>query len=144
MAVLLDSSTLILFNIYLVMALQLAFNWNATNCNSNSAFFQLGFIVLMLARLIGHELYNNRKAGRVCHAFVMFLFSGLLLALGIVQAITVFSNPNDFNYDRATKQGSEVCFQNRIVFVSEIVIIGLTVLKDVYFILLTKDEIAEG
>lgn len=133
MTVELDSSTVILVNIYLIMALQLGFNWNATGCNTNSYFFQLGFIGLMVVRLIFHELNHNKFTGSGMNRLFSFLLSGTLLALGIYQAIKVFGNPNDFYYDPATKTGNEVCFQNRIVFVAEIIIVGLTLVKDIYF-----------
>lgn len=64
----------------------------------------------------------------------------LLLALAIYQAVTVIDNPNDFYYDPDTKAGNEVCFQNRIIFVAEIVIIGLTLFKDIYFLFCRKEE----
>ena len=140
MAAVLDASTIVLLNIYLIMALQLGFNWNNTACNTDSNLFQLGFIVLMSIRLFFHELYNNRKFGKGVSAFFNFLLSGLLLALGIYQAITVFKNPSDFYYDPTTKSGNEICFQNRIVFVGEIIIIGFTVVKDVYFVCCQTDN----
>lgn len=63
-----------------------------------------------------------------------FLLSGLLVALGVFFGLRVFNNPSDFYYDANTQTGNIVCFQNRIVFVAEMIIIILTVLKDVYFL----------
>lgn len=134
MAAILDSSTIVLANIYLIMGLQLALNWTHTDCNTKSYFFQLGFITFMTFRLFFHELHNNQLTSRTINAFFMFLLSGLLLALGVYQGYNVFSNSNQFYYNPTTKQGSEVCFQNRIVFVGEMVLIVLTVFKDIYFI----------
>ena len=139
----LDASTVVLSNIYLIMALQLGFNWNATSCGTKSYLFQLGFIALMIARLFFHELSHNKITGSGLNRVFMFALSGLLLALGIYQAVTVFGNPSDFYYDPATKTGNEVCFQNRIVFVGEIVIIGLTLIKDVYFLCISPEEPAD-
>lgn len=71
----------------------------------------------------------------------MFLSSGvLLLALGIYQSYTIATHSSDFFFDANTKTGSEVCFQNRIMFVGEIIVGFLTLLKDIYFIGLVKDE----
>ena len=141
MAAILDSSTVVLFNIYILMALQLAFNWNNTDCNISGYFFQLGFIALMTARLFFHELFHNRCCDLGCHAFFAFAIDICLIAGGAYYMYRVFGNPDYFYYDPVTKAGNEVCFQNRIVFVGEAVIIVLTFLKDIYFICCrTKEE----
>ena len=106
MTVELDSSTVVLANIYLIMALQLGFNWSATACGTSSYLFQLGFIALMAARLFFHELHHNKATGTVLNRIFMFTLSGLLLALGIYQAITVASNSSSFYYDPKTKSGN--------------------------------------
>ena len=54
MAVVLDASTLVLLNIYIIMGFQLGFNWNQTSCNQDAYFFQLGFIGFMAIRLFFH------------------------------------------------------------------------------------------
>lgn len=140
MAVELSSSTVVLANIYLIMILQLAFNWSNTACGTNSYLFQLGFIGLMAARLVFHELSHNKVTSLNINRVLMFTLTGLLLALGIYQAITIANNPNQFYYDPATQTGNSVCFQNRIVFVGEIVIIGLTLVKDIYFLCINPDK----
>jgi hypothetical protein len=141
MTVELDSSTVVLANIYLIMALQLGFNWSATACGTSSYLFQLGFIALMAVRLLFHELNHNKVTSNTLNKVFMFTMSGFLLALGIYQAITVANNASSFYYDPTTKTGNEVCFQNRIVFVGEIVIIGLTLAKDIYFLCISPESV---
>jgi len=133
MAVVLDASTLVLMNIYIIMGFQLGFNWNQTNCNQNGYYFQLGFIGLMALRLFFHELYHNFCFNKAPAVIFNFLLSGLLVALSVIFALRIANNPNDFHFDPATLAGSEICYQNRIVFVAEMIIVGLTVLKDIYF-----------
>ena len=140
MAAILDPSTVILFNIYLIIGLQLAFNWDETGCNTESYLFQLGFIVMMFLRLIFYEIYNNKVCGKCVHAVFMFLIDGLLIALGAYQAYTLASHSEDFYFDPKTEIGSLTCFQNRIVFVAEIAIIGLTFFKDIYFLCIRSGE----
>lgn len=134
MAAILDSSTVILFNVYLILGLQLAFNWNKTGCNTSSYLFQLGFIVLMFIRLFFYEFHNNRVCGRIVNGVFMFLLDILLVALAVYQIFTMANNTNEFYYNPDTKMGNEVCFQNRIVFSIEIAVIFLTLIKDIYFI----------
>ena len=136
----LDSSTIVLGNIYLIMALQLGLNWEETNCNTNSYLFQLGFIILYILRLFFHEWYNNRIIGRTAWIVLIGITIVLLLALGGYQGYTVFNNPDDFYYNADTKEGNETCFQNRIIFVGEIVIIVLTLFKDIYFMCCVKED----
>lgn len=134
MALILDASTVVLANIYAIMAFQLGFNWKNTGCNQDAYYFQLGFIVLMAIRLFFHELYHNRCTNKCVAAIFNFILSGLLLALGIFFMQRIANNPNDFYYNPDTHVGNEICFQNRIVFVAEFVLICLTVAKDVYFV----------
>ena len=134
MGLILDASTIVLLNIYIIMGLQLGFNWNNTGCNQDTYYFQLGFIVLMAIRLFFHELYHNRCTNKVVAAIFNFILSGLLIALAIFFGLRVFNNPNDFYYNPDTHVGNEVCFQNRIVFVAESAIIAFTGLKDIYFV----------
>lgn len=71
----------------------------------------------------------------------MFLSSGvLLLALCIYQSYTIATNSSNFYYDATAKIGNEVCFQNRIIFVGEIIIGFLTLFKDIYFIGVVKED----
>ena len=72
----------------------------------------------------------NKAAASV----INFILSGLLVALAVYFGLRISENPNDFYFNPDTFEGNEVCFQNRIVFVAEIIIIGLTVLKDFYFV----------
>ena len=140
MGLILDASTLVLFNIYIIMGFQLGFNWNNTACNQDAYYSQLGFIVLMAIRLLFHELYHNRCINKVVAAIFNFILSGLLIALGIFFGLRVFNNPSDFYYNPDTLFGNEVCFQNRIVFVGEFAIIAFTALKDIYFVFCGGDR----
>lgn len=137
----LDPLNIILFNIYLVMILQLALNWESSDCGTKSYLYQLGFIILMTLRLLFQELFNNAVMAKKLFVGSMFLTSGvLLLALGAYQSYVIATNSSNFYYDADTKSGNEACFQNRIVFVGEIIIGFLTLFKDIYFICIAKEE----
>lgn len=137
----LDPLTVLLANIYLVMIVQLILNWQAANCGTSSYLFQLAFILIMAGRLVLQEFYNNKIMPKKIFASLMFLSSGvLLLGLGIYQSYTISTHSSDFFYDANTKTGSEVCFQNRIIFVGEIIIGFLTLFKDIYFIGIVKED----
>ena len=136
----LEPSTIILANIYLIMSLQLGLNWNHTDCNTNSYLFQLGFIIIYVIRLFFQEWYNNQIIRRSIWIFLSVLSLILLVSLGGYQAYTVFENPDDFYYNADTNEGNQICFQNRIVFLGEVLIMFLTPFKDFYFICCAKDE----
>lgn len=48
----LEPLNVILANLYIVMLLQLVFNWSAADCNTYSNFYQLVFILTMFTRVI--------------------------------------------------------------------------------------------
>jgi hypothetical protein len=48
----LEPVNIVLANLYFIMTIQLALNWQTADCNTQSNFFQLVFIAVMLARII--------------------------------------------------------------------------------------------
>lgn len=94
----------------------------------------------MASRLFFHEAFCNQKCGKKLYFVFLFILDSLLIALGAWQMNNVFSHSDDFYYDPDTKEGSETCFQNRIVFVAEVAIIAFTFMKDIYFACCAKEE----
>lgn len=116
------------------MLIQVSSNWKAADCNTGSNLFQLAFIILMICRLAIQEASFNHFLTKNLYKILSFFTSCvLLLALGVYQIYNIASNSNEFFYDPKAKVGNEICYQNRIVFVGEIVIIFVTILKDLYF-----------
>lgn len=80
----LEAVNIVLLNIYFIMTLQLALNWQPANCNTGSNFFQLAFILIMLLRIAVQEAHNNQLVSSKVHKALMLVSSGALLnALGI-------------------------------------------------------------
>ena len=79
MAYSLQPTSIILANLYLIMGLQLALNWPAADCNTNSNFFQLAFIVIMAARIVIQEAYENRGITAKTHRWGTLASSGFFL-----------------------------------------------------------------
>jgi len=103
--------------------------------------FQLAFISIILVRIFTQEAHNNKIIERRTFKAVMLFTSGCLLtALGIYEAYTIAKNSFYFEYDAKTKTGNIVCFQNRIVYVAEIILCFLTVIKDIVFIIIGEGD----
>lgn len=123
------------------MIIQLALNWQAANCGTDSNFFQLAFIFIILVRIFTQEAHNNKIIERRTFKAVTLFTSGCLLtALGIYEAYTIAKNSFYFEYDAKTKTGNIVCFQNRIVYVAEIILCFLTIIKDIVFIIIGEGD----
>ncbi len=89
------------------MLVQLLSNWNVTDCNTHSNLFQLGFILLMICRLVIQELAFNQIITKQLYTILSFITSAvLLLPLAIYQSYTVANNSDAFYYDPATKEGN--------------------------------------
>lgn len=71
---------------------------------------------------------------------MLFTSGCLLTALGIYEAYTIAKNSFYFEYDAKTKTGNIVCFQNRIVYVAEIILCFLTIIKDIVFIIMREGD----
>lgn len=135
----LQPTSIILANLYLVMGLQLALNWPAADCNTNSSYFQLAFIAIMAARILIQEAYENRGITAKTHRWSMLVSSGFFLTgLAAYQSYMLWKHWGEFSYDASTKEGSVTCYQNRIIYVSEIAICVLTVCKDIVVVILGK------
>ena len=103
----LDPPSVILFNVYLVMFVQLVLNWDKTSCDTGSAFFQLGFILIVFTRLLIHEMHNNKMISQKIFTAMMFLMSGVLLVpLAIYQCVVLDNNSDKFYYDAKAKVGN--------------------------------------
>jgi uncharacterized membrane protein len=126
------------------MALQLSLNWQSASCNTHSNIFQLVFIAVLVARIIAQEAVINKALSSKAYRAIMLVTSGCFLTgIGVYEAIKLAWNSADFDYDPSTKIGNLVCYQNRIVYVAEIVACFLTVAKDIGTIVLGKDELVE-
>lgn len=137
----LQPANIVLANLYLVMVLQLALNWPAANCNTNSTYFQLAFIIIMAARIVLQEAYLNRGISAKTHRWTMLVSSGFFLTgLAAYQSYIMWKHWGEFNYDASTKEGSVTCYQNRIIYASEIVLCVLTVCKDIVVVILGKER----
>lgn len=75
----LEPTNIILANIYFIMILQIALNFQSANCNTNSNLFQVAFITIMLIRIILQELYLNRYITKKLYKPLMLFSSGFLL-----------------------------------------------------------------
>ena len=129
---------IILFNIYLIMTLQLLLNWSEASCNHHSNLFQLVFIITMITRLILQESFLNKIIKFKTYKSTTLISSGVVLTgFAIYQAIILGTNPSDYDYNPENK-ATLTCFQNRIIFVSEIVLCFLTVIKDILFVICGK------
>jgi hypothetical protein len=137
----LEPVNVILANIYLVMLVQLAFNWNNTDCSTNSNIFQIAFLLTLVLRLLLQEGYLNKIISHKTYTALMLIFSGLFLTgLCVYESIIISQNWQKFNYDAKSGIGNLTCYQNRIVFVAEIIIGFLAVAKDVALIILDNEK----
>jgi len=118
----LEPINIILTNIYFIMLVQIAFNWKEADCSTNSNIFQIAFLFTLIFR-------------------ILLISSGAFLTgLCVYQTYTLSQNWQEFNYDAKTTSGSLICYQNRIVFVTEIIIGFLSVAKDVALIILNNEK----
>lgn len=140
----LEPVNILLMNLYFIMTLQLALNWESANCNTHSNLFQLVFIIVLVARVIAQEAAINKVLSSKAYRNIMLVTSGCFLTgIGVYEAIKLAWNSGNFDYDPNTKVGNLVCYQNRIVFVAEIVACFLTVAKDIVTIVMGKEELVE-
>lgn len=135
----LEPINVILANIYIVMLVQLAFNWNNTDCSTNSNIFQIAFILTLVLRLLLQEWYLNKIISHKIYTGLMLISSGAFLTgLCVYESFIISQNWQQFSYDVKSNSGSLTCYQNRIVFVAEIIIGFLAVAKDVVLIILNN------
>lgn len=141
----LEPLTVVLANLYLVMLLQVGLNWAEVDCATHSNLYQLVFILTLVLRLFIQEAYNNRILAKRTHTILMLLSSGAVLTgLTAYQTYVLASNWSAFSYDPQTKVGNLACYQNRIVFVTELVVGLLTVCKDIGCVIWTKEDAEEA
>jgi hypothetical protein len=95
----------------------------------------------MLFRIGAQEAHINKGiANRTYKAFMLVSSGCLLNALAIYYAYTIALKSYEFDYDPQTKIGSIVCYQNRIVYVTEIILCFLTIIKDIFFVVVYNDK----
>lgn len=132
---------IVLVNIFFIMLVQLGLNWQASDCDTRSNLFQLAFILIYLIRMATQEAHNNKAIPPgVYKAITLFTSGCLLTALGVYESYVIAANSNSFEYDPKTKIGNLVCYQNRIVFVGEIIICFLTVIKDIVVVVMGNES----
>lgn len=125
----LEPQNILLLNFYVIPLLQILFNWSQSNCGTNSNIWQLFFILTLISRIFIDELYHNAHIAHKAYKFMMFTTSGvILLIMGIWEAYTISTHSEEFQV-----VGS-ACFQNKIVFIAEIIMCFLTLAKDVIFV----------
>jgi hypothetical protein len=134
----------VLANVYLIMLLQIGLNWSDADCSTHSNVYQLLFILTLVLRLFIQEAHNNRLIAKKTYTILILLSSGAILTgLTAYQTIILSQNWNAFSYDPQTKIGDLACYQNRIVFVTELVVGVLTVCKDIGYVTWGKEEAEE-
>lgn len=133
----LEPQNILLANLYLIMLLQILLNWSASYCETNSNIMQLVFVLTLIARLFIQEFYYNKIYGTKIYKVLMMVSSlVILLGMGIFWAYTISTNAASFdNYST-----NLACFQNRIMFVIEIIFGFLTLLKDCWLVLCLKES----
>ena len=118
---------ILLLNFYVIPLMQILFNWSEGSCGTNSNVWQLFFVLILISRIFIDELYNNSHIKQRLFQILMFLTSGVgLLTMGVYESWTIAAHPEEF--------ASKVCFQNRIVYVSECILCFLILIKDVIFV----------
>lgn len=96
------------------MLLQILFNWQASDCSTNSNAMQLVYVLTLISRLFIQELFFNKALSSIVYRILMMLTSvGVFLGMGIYWAYTIGSNSSAF----ANISGNLPCFQNSIMFV---------------------------
>lgn len=71
----------------------------------------------------------------------MLVSSGFFLTgLAAYQAYMMWRHWSDFYYNAENKEGSVTCYQNRIIYITEIVVCVLTVCKDIVVVILGKER----
>jgi len=89
----LEPINIIMANIYLIMLLQIAFNWDASNCSTNSNVFQIIFILTLVVRLIIQEAKCNKIISKkTAKALMLFSSGALLTGLGVYESYSLSKN----------------------------------------------------
>jgi hypothetical protein len=100
----LEPINIVLVNLYFIMVLQLALNWQDADCNTHSNFFQLVFIVTMVARILTQEAFLNKNISKKQFRAITLFTSGFFLTgIAVYEAITLSRHGNEFDYDPNSK-----------------------------------------
>lgn len=97
---------IILFNFYIILTIQLIFNWQLTSCNNHTNLWKFVFFMILHGRLIGDELSHNDKLSLRNFILLRIVSSLVLLGLSIAMISLLVSNSSDFE--------QKSCFLNRI------------------------------
>lgn len=71
----------------------------------------------------------------------MLVSSGFFLTgLAAYQSYMLWRHWSEFYYNAESKEGSVTCYQNRIIYITEIAVCVLTVCKDIVVVILGKER----
>lgn len=118
---------ILLFNFYLILTIQLLFNWQHTSCNNHTNLWKLVFLMVLYGRLMGDELSHNDKLSRRNCLLLRIVSSVVLLGLSIAMITLVIRNSSDFD--------KNPCFLNRIEYVVEVILSFIIIFKDLIYII---------
>ncbi len=120
----LKAQNILLFNFYSLITLHLLFNWNVSSCSNHTSLWKLVFFVIMYGRLIGDELFHNKKISERNLKQIKVVTSIVLVGLAIVMILLLSENGKDFDHGE--------CFLNRIEYAVEVALVGVIVVKDFF------------
>lgn len=124
---------IILFNFYLILTIQLIFNWQLTSCNNHTNLWKLVLLMVLYGRLMGDELTHNNKITRRNSLLLRVVSSLVLLSLSIAMISLLISNSSDFD--------KNPCFHNRIEYVVEVILSFVIIFKDIVYIISRKSQL---
>jgi hypothetical protein len=84
----------------------------------------------MAWRIIAQEAFLNKIVNRNIYRIAMIVSSVVLFGFAISESIILATNEVEFSYDVAAKVGNLTCYQNRIIYVCEIIICFVTAIKE--------------
>ena len=97
---------IILANFYVILLVQLLFNWSETECGHSLNVWKLILLIVLFGRLFADEMFNNSKIHQTAYSIIRVTTAVILVAMAIFMIITLLENEHSFS------QGT--CFLNRI------------------------------
>ena len=123
------------------MLLQIILNFKESGCGTSSNAFQIAYVGVLFIRLFIDEFYNNMAIARRCWNILMIITSLIILGgLSAYEIYAITDKPDSFFWDSNNDNGNLVCYQNRIVFVTEVIVAGLIIVKDILVCICGKDN----
>jgi hypothetical protein len=99
---------IIIFNFYLILTIQLLFNWSVMSCNNYVSIWQLIFLIILYGRLLADELHHNKYLTFQQIRVSKVITSLVLLGMAIAMIALLTGNTHDFD--------EKTCSLNRISF----------------------------